>query len=276
MSASSPHVSAADFSVSNRGGAVNVGGSMTLASMLGSTTMGFGTSHGAQGSTTTLHSTFTPPSMAAAAAMIGATGVDPHQVSPQMNPMLMLHGFNAQAIQLLTQPRHTHVLPLVLLTPQAISAAAVVGGVIAAKIASDGTAKALDARNRQSGAAAAASGMPDPDSDDEGEEKRHEWNSWRNLPKETHEGKEYARIGDRLYSQHAVDRMQPSGLGTPAGQLGEGRSIAPRFVEDAIKTGVRRIEIQNGVEQSVIRSGNVEVITEQMDRVIVTVKYVRL
>jgi hypothetical protein len=44
---------------------------MLLASMLGSTTMGFGTSHGAQGSRTTLHSTFTPPSLNQAAAMIG-------------------------------------------------------------------------------------------------------------------------------------------------------------------------------------------------------------
>jgi hypothetical protein len=90
MAAASTHVSNDDFSVSNRGGNVNVGGSMTLASMLGSTTTGFGASHGGQGSTTTLHSTFTPPSMHQAAAMIGATGVDPHQVAPQMNPLLML------------------------------------------------------------------------------------------------------------------------------------------------------------------------------------------
>ena len=108
MAASSVHVSNADFSVSNRGGAVNVGGSMTLSSMLGSTTMGFGSSHGAGGSSTTFHSTFTPPSMHQAAAMIGTMGIDPHQVAPQQNPMLMLHGFNEQTIQLLTQQRNTH------------------------------------------------------------------------------------------------------------------------------------------------------------------------
>ncbi len=108
MAASSPHVSSADFSVSTRGGAVNVGGSMTISSMLGSTTMGFGSIHGVGGSSTFLHSTFMPPSMHATAVMIGNMGVDPHQVSPQANPMLMLHGFNAQAIQLLSQPRNTH------------------------------------------------------------------------------------------------------------------------------------------------------------------------
>lgn len=69
--------------------------------------------------------------------------------------------------------------------------------------------------------------------------------------------------------------MQPSGLGTPAGHIGSGRSVAPRFVEDVIKTGVRRIEIsEKGIEQSVIRSGNLEVVTENLDTIIVTVKHI--
>lgn len=33
------------------------------------------------------------------------------------------------------------------------------------------------------------------------------WTSWSNYPKVVFDGQEYARIGSRLYSRHAVDRM---------------------------------------------------------------------
>jgi hypothetical protein len=173
MAASSVHVSNADFNVSTRGGAVNVGGSMTFSSLLGSTTMGFSSSHVAGGSTTTLRSTFTPPSMHQAAAMIVNMGIDPHQVAPQMNPMLMLHGFNAQGIQLLTQPRNTHstAVRMAPLLASALKEVAVVGGSIAAKIGLDGTAKALESRDRQPGTDASGN-MPDPDSDGEGDDRK--------------------------------------------------------------------------------------------------------
>lgn len=36
------------------------------------------------------------------------------------------------------------------------------------------------------------------------------WSSWRHYPKITVGGREYAKIGDRLYSHHAIDRMLPS------------------------------------------------------------------
>ncbi len=43
--------------------------------------------------------------------------------------------------------------------------------------------------------------------------------------------------------------------------------------EDIIKTGVRKIEITaTGATRSVIRSGDFEVVTESLDKVIVTVK----
>jgi hypothetical protein len=169
MAASSVHVSNADFSVSNRGGAVNVGGSMTLASMLGSTTMEFASSHGNGGSTTALYSIFTPPSLAQAAAVANATGRDITAIPPQANPLLMLHGFNAQSIQLLTQPRGTHLVQEAL--KLALPVMSVVGGTIAAKIGLDGTAKLLEIRDR-SGAAAATGNMPDPDSDGEGDDRK--------------------------------------------------------------------------------------------------------
>src|SRR5512146_409590 len=43
------------------------------------------------------------------------------------------------------------------------------------------------------------------------------WGSWKDYPKVTVAGREYAEIGGRLYTQHAIERMLPSGLGTPAG-----------------------------------------------------------
>ena len=68
------------------------------------------------------------------------------------------------------------------------------------------------------------------------------WNSWANYEKVTIKGQEYARVGKRLYSKHAVDRMQPSGnkFGKNIYQAGEaeihGRSIAPAYVESVIKS----------------------------------------
>lgn len=56
-----------------------------------------------------------------------------------------------------------------------------------------------------------------------------ELNSWQNYPKKTIDGKQYASIGNRLYSQHAVDRMEPSWLGFPAGTVGAGRNISRAY-----------------------------------------------
>jgi hypothetical protein len=179
MATSSTHVSAADFSVSNRGGNLNLGGSMTLSSMLGSTTMEFGTSHGAQGSSTTLHSIFTPPSMHQAAAMIGNLGVDPVQLPPQMNPLLMLHGFNAQGIQLLSQPRSTHATMAAELAI-AIGKAAYFGsrveavikvGQLAKETLEEGKQKLQD-EQKKSGATSATGGPDDEDPEGDGKWQR--------------------------------------------------------------------------------------------------------
>ncbi|MEY0290695.1 hypothetical protein AB7303_19960 [Providencia rettgeri] len=98
-----------------------------------------------------------------------------------------------------------------------------------------------------------------------------EWNSWQNYPKATVDGKQYAQVGDRLYSQHAVDRMQPSGLGSPAGTVGAGRNISPGIVEYAINNGSKTTTSVNGVERVVYWSGEVGVVTENNAKVIVTI-----
>jgi len=89
------------------------------------------------------------------------------------------------------------------------------------------------------------------------------WTSWQNYPKVTLDGREYAEIGDRLYTQHAVDRMQPSGLGTPAGAQGAGRGVSPNFIEEVLNNSkgdpVKRPQGQPRLSHT---SGSVQVITE--------------
>ncbi len=46
-------------------------------------------------------------------------------------------------------------------------------------------------------------------------------------------GQEYARVGNRLYTYHAVERTYPSGLGTAVGGV-KGRSVAPRYIEEVL------------------------------------------
>ncbi len=88
--------------------------------------------------------------------------------------------------------------------------------------------------------------------------RRIPWGTWQDYPKVTINGQEYAKVGDRLYSRHAVDRMQPSGMrysgrgtdsngGMPqirqtGGNYDYGRSVAPQYVEDVIAS-------TSGVEQ---------------------------
>jgi hypothetical protein len=110
------------------------------------------------------------------------------------------------------------------------------------------------------------------------------WTTWQNYPKVTHQGREYAAIGDRLYARHAVDRLQPSGrrhrtekadpgLGSPAGDgRVQGRSISPTFVEHVItSTKGAPVKGPNGEDRLSHVSGSVQVITEEGDHVVVTV-----
>jgi hypothetical protein len=79
------------------------------------------------------------------------------------------------------------------------------------------------------------------------------------------QGREYAQIGERLYTRHAVERMLPRGLTT------EGRSISPSFVDDIIRTTEPLEVTVDGVARQVYRSGSVEVVTEQGGNLIVTI-----
>lgn len=89
------------------------------------------------------------------------------------------------------------------------------------------------------------------------------WTSWQHYPKVTKNGREYAQVGKRMYTQHAVDRMQPSGLGAPAGGSGPGRSISPNLIEDVLTSSKGNpVKGPNGEARLSFESGTVQVITE--------------
>jgi hypothetical protein len=100
------------------------------------------------------------------------------------------------------------------------------------------------------------------------------WGFWDDYAKVTVNGREYAQVGNRLYTHHAVDRMTPSAFGTAAGAKvgdGAGRSVSPNFIEDVITTGTRTDVQVNGVTRSIDTSGSVEVVTEGAGRTVITV-----
>lgn len=63
------------------------------------------------------------------------------------------------------------------------------------------------------------------------------WGTWKDYPKVVVAGREYAQVGEPLYTQHAVERMMPRGLAT------QGRSISPNLVDYVIRntTPVTRV-----------------------------------
>ncbi|GAB6086705.1 hypothetical protein [Alkaliphilus crotonatoxidans] len=73
---------------------------------------------------------------------------------------------------------------------------------------------------------------------------------------------EYAKVGDRLYSKHAVDRMQPSGnrYGSQITLAGGdyGRSVAPQYVEDVLNSTAPIIQSNGNLSYT---SGSLRVIT---------------
>ncbi|WP_277512930.1 RHS repeat-associated core domain-containing protein [Cellulosimicrobium cellulans] len=97
------------------------------------------------------------------------------------------------------------------------------------------------------------------------------WTSWAQYAKTTIGGKAYAVIGNRYYTRHAVDRMQPSGFGSPVGTSGPGRSIAPTFVDDVIRSGSSSRVYVDGTERTIHRLGSVEVITEGRGLVVISI-----
>jgi hypothetical protein len=96
------------------------------------------------------------------------------------------------------------------------------------------------------------------------------WGFWDDYAKVVYKGKKYAKVGNRYYSRHAVDRMSPSGLGSAAGGV-SGRSISPNFIEEVITSGSKTTQVVDGVTRTVYTSGSVSVVTEEAGKVVITV-----
>ncbi|WP_410514400.1 RHS repeat-associated core domain-containing protein [Paenibacillus sp. BR2-3] len=100
-------------------------------------------------------------------------------------------------------------------------------------------------------------------------EKKIFWGSWDEYNKVNSNGKTYAKVGDRLYSKHAVDRMQPSGnrYGSQIVQAGGdyGRSVSPTYVEEVLNS-VKPVIQQNGNRSYV--SGTLNIITNEWGNVV--------
>ena len=113
-----------------------------------------------------------------------------------------------------------------------------------------------------------------------------QWGNWNDYDHVSMGGNEYAEIGERLYTRHAVARMQPSGMRYSsasdggkvgasrilgAGELDYGRSISPNYIEDIINTGKVSTKTVNGVERTIFSSGTVNIVTEENGKIVVTI-----
>ena len=97
------------------------------------------------------------------------------------------------------------------------------------------------------------------------------WDAWMGSERITVNGRTYAMIGDRRYSRHAVDRMQPNrGFGNRVGTTDSaGRSIGPLSV-DFVLDNASPVRQTNG--NFAYRLGNVQVVTNPQGAV-VTVEF---
>lgn len=100
------------------------------------------------------------------------------------------------------------------------------------------------------------------------------WDTWENYEKVTVDGRQYAKVGNRLYSHHAVDRMQPSGnrYGSSIYQAGgdSGRSVAPQYVEDAIASAKPVVQANGNLSYT---SGTLQVITNPEGAVVTIITH---
>lgn len=102
--------------------------------------------------------------------------------------------------------------------------------------------------------------------------ERLRWGTWSDLSKVIIDGREYAQIGERLYTKHAIDRMVPKALGSAVGGV-SGRGVPTMVVEATIATGekIATQVLAKGSIRETWKLGNVQVITENSGRLVVTV-----
>ena len=110
------------------------------------------------------------------------------------------------------------------------------------------------------------------------------WTSWQLYEKVEVDGQVYAKVGERLYSRHAVNRMQPSlnryrNLEDRANNIEiasyrrneYGRSISPTYIEYVINESIP--EIEEGTEMRIHTLGNVQVVLNPKGHVVTIMTY---
>jgi hypothetical protein len=109
------------------------------------------------------------------------------------------------------------------------------------------------------------------------------WGFWKDYPKVRYNGREYAQIGARLYTEHAVQAFMPSGRRTithvpRANNEGGGysydenaRSIPPTFVEETIRRGIKEFVTEGGELRTVHTLSTIMVVTTRDDKIVITV-----
>ena len=98
------------------------------------------------------------------------------------------------------------------------------------------------------------------------------WGHWVDLNKVKIVGREYAKINNRLYTRHAIERMVPKGFGASFKTGIEGRGIPVSVVEDVIVKGiVSETKFVNGIERICKTIDKVSIVLE--DNIVITVLY---
>jgi len=110
------------------------------------------------------------------------------------------------------------------------------------------------------------------------------WGFWKDYPKVVVGDRQYAQIGSRLYTEHAVTRFLPSGRRTIAFTTasGEGggyafdpkaRSISPNNVEHVICFGGKNFVVEKGEARTIHTAGDLMVVTTRDHRIVITCMY---
>ncbi len=101
---------------------------------------------------------------------------------------------------------------------------------------------------------------------------RVRWGAWVDLSKVKENGIEYAQIGSRRYTHHAIDRMAPTGLGKAMSGL-SGRGVPTMVVESTIEIGkkVNTQTMPSGAIRETWMMGTVQVVTENNKELVITV-----
>jgi hypothetical protein len=105
------------------------------------------------------------------------------------------------------------------------------------------------------------------------------WGMWRDLPKEVYNGMEYAKIGTRYYSKHAIEHMSFSARDAVilSSIPGKGpvkmRRIPPMAVEETITHGISKISRDEFGKQALEHIlGDIKVHTSLDKRVVISVR----